>query len=76
MSSSQQSYYDDILDLAVEVHNKEANSLGLSPEKYTIAKNIRLLLSEHKATLPFYYAAMMQKEVDNLFEKEVECGQD
>ena len=75
MSSSADYWYDKQLDLAVEVHNKEANSLGLSPEKYTIAKNIRLLLSEHKATLPFYYAAMMQRYVDELFEKgEVNCG--
>ena len=73
MSSSAQAYYEDMLEEVFQqgyiVHNKEASSLGISPYKYIVAKNIRLLFSEHKATLPFYYAAMMQRYVDELFEK-------
>lgn len=79
MSGGREYWYDKHLEEAnrqgIAIHNKEAADIGLSPYKHTIAKNIRLLLSEHKATLPFYYAAMMQQYVDELFEKEVVNGE-
>lgn len=74
MGSSAQSYYDEILEVAESVHNKEASEAGLSPEKYLVAKNIILLFSQYKANLPFYFAAMMQKELDSLLKKEISDG--